>query len=588
MSIFLKCIKVENFKSYGNMTTIPVSNLSVLMGANSSGKSTALQTLLVIKQTYECNSPYIDLLLSGKFVTLGDFCDTINDESRGYFSFGLVVESDSEQENYGDNSQMGITWKFVGTPQNEAKLSEMKFDYLQDNIKLVCVEDHRFQVFVNEKITPIALKINNLKLQNVYVNYNHEFNDLFYDFLNDMLKWLFPGKKMGTLEKKELVSLVTVEKLYYELLGRVKNIKRRDDSTVGEIIDKYVGRIIEDIDKYSKCQFPYNRSYGYMPNEIKENLLYSCISSHEDLDMLEHLLSKYEQALSNSIKKNQINSYDSIEEVDLSMLYTLGRGEKDRSTEADLISETFRSYKQVFNSIIRNIFYLGPIREKPQGLYNVGFEQVPKYVGPTGAYFASVLLRENKIQDYFLPNGEDESISLLDALDEWVNHLNVASEVKVEKKNSFGFSVSISNTQRRKSDIMNVGIGTSQVLPVLITGLLSEKGEYLLFEQPELHLHPYSQSRLADFFVELVKRGRKIIVETHSEYFILRLRYQILVNKISEKDIVVNFFQNSGFTNISQGILSGYGNLQYPDDFRDETQRLLDDIMKASLEKREH
>ena len=78
--------------------------------------------------------------------------------------------------------------------------------------------------------------------------------------------------------------------------------------------------------------------------------------------------------------------------------------------------------------------------------------------------------------------------------------MNIASEISVEQKNSFGFSVSVKNIQYKKSDIMNVGIGTSQVLPVLISGLLSEKNEILMFEQPELHLHPYSQSRLADFF----------------------------------------------------------------------------------------
>lgn len=178
-------------------------------------------------------------------------------------------------------------------------------------------------------------------------------------------------------------------------------------------------------------------------------------------------------------------------------------------------------------------------------------------------------------------------MSLLDALDEWAAHLNVASEIKVEKTNSFGFSVSVLNTQRKKSDIMNVGIGTSQVLPVLITGLLSERGEYLLFEQPELHLHPYSQSRLADFFVELVKRGRKVIVETHSEYFVLRMRYQVLMERIDSDDIVINFFQNKGGTQLSHGTLTGYGNLQYPEDFYDETQRLLDDLMHAALMKRE-
>jgi predicted ATPase len=243
-------------------------------------------------------------------------------------------------------------------------------------------------------------------------------------------------------------------------------------------------------------------------------------------------------------------------------------------------------YKRVITEILDRIFYLGPIREKPQGLYNVGFETIPKYVGISGAYFASVLLRENKNKNYILPNGEFEKMTLLEALDEWVAHLDVASQIEVEKKNSFGFSVSISNTQRCKSDIMNVGIGTSQVLPVLITGLLSEEREYLLFEQPELHLHPYSQSRLADFFVELVRNERRIIIETHSEYFVLRLRYQILKNNISEKNVVINFFQNKEGTKISQGVLSDYGNIQYPEDFRDETQKLLDDLLNAALEKR--
>ena len=109
-----------------------------------------------------------------------------------------------------------------------------------------------------------------------------------------------------------------------------------------------------------------------------------------------------------------------------------------------------------------------------------------------------------------------------------MTYLKVASAVDVDKRNSFGFSVSIENIEQIKSDIMNVGIGTSQVLPVLISVLLSEPEELLIFEQPELHLHPYSQSRLADMFVEFCKRGRKIIIETHSEYFLLRLRYHIV------------------------------------------------------------
>ena len=66
-----------------------------------------------------------------------------------------------------------------------------------------------------------------------------------------------------------------------------------------------------------------------------------------------------------------------------------------------------------------------------------------------------------------------DKCTLSEALAEWLVYLNIASSVSVDKKNSFGFSVSIENMEQVKSDIMNVGIGTSQVLPVLISVLFS-------------------------------------------------------------------------------------------------------------------
>ena len=85
MEIILKGIEIENFKSYVTKQCIDISDLSVLLGANSSGKSTALQALLAMKQTMECNSPDEELLLSGKYVALGDFDDVISDRTKEYF-----------------------------------------------------------------------------------------------------------------------------------------------------------------------------------------------------------------------------------------------------------------------------------------------------------------------------------------------------------------------------------------------------------------------------------------------------------------------------------------------------------------------
>lgn len=70
----------------------------------------------------------------------------------------------------------------------------------------------------------------------------------------------------------------------------------------------------------------------------------------------------------------------------------------------------------------------------------------------------------------------------------------------------------------------DVGIGISQVLPVLVMAYGSNK-KMLAMEQPEIHLHPALQAELGDVFIEsaLGERQNTFILETHSEHLILRL-----------------------------------------------------------------
>lgn len=580
MSLNLKQIIINNFKSYSKETTIDMNDLTIFMGANSSGKSTALQVLLAIKQTVECNSPGVDLLLSGKYVMLGDFREILNDKSNESISIGIGVQSDEPGDEY-EESIKKIIWKFdrVDTSNQHVGLSSIKVHMDNDVIDYQRREEDLFHIIINNEETRVEVRVNNLILKEYFILYDGCFNEKYIDFINQIIVCLFGEKTILSLNRDSMCAIDGFSEffavLYRKTRGEHGNVRKECMETAQQVIDL--------MKEYSKEQFPLNNHIiSPVPIELVVQILAANISINDKQQDILNIIKEYKQIL--KTEKERTFRYDKRGEFPNHLFYHTNT--QDRQHILELIRFTDSIYQDALNDVIGNIFYVGPLREKPQGLYNLGFETIPKYVGATGAYFASVLLSNKQEQKYIFPDGKVEVATLTEALDEWALHLNIASEINVKENNAFGFSVAISNTQNRDSDIMNVGIGTSQVLPVLITGLLSEKGEVLIFEQPELHLHPYSQSRMADFFVELCRNGRKIIVESHSEYLILRLRYHLASDSIDASNLQIDLFQNNDGTSVQEGKLSGFGEITYPDDFKDETQQLLKELFRA-VSKRE-
>ena len=583
MGLLLKKIIIENFKSYGIQAEIDISDLSLFLGANSSGKSTAIQALMALKQTIECNSPGIELLLCGKYVTLGDFNDVINNKEQGFFTIGVLLISEDENENTGGITECRIKWRFVKDIENAGvKLEYISIEYNKNHIVLCSEQMGNYRVYVDEKMTELSVSIINLSIKKLVMHFDESFNMLYKEFIDSIIKIIF-GNKSRRVDSKYPVSLRESESMYYYLMQRRKRDNRITRISTKDA-DGVATNIVNLLDKYSEMQGKYAKDFTELPTDLKKEILSSAIADSGNKEKFEKIYRDFSEKL----EKYDRPSLDKWEgHCILPGNYLSLSDGKNTTKDISGVRFSLDIYQNFQREILKRIFFLGPIRENPQGLYNIGFDTIPKYVGPTGAYFASVLLHQNKTKEYFFPNNETDTVTFLEALDEWMLHLNVASKVTVDRNNSFGFSVSVANIQNKTSDIMNVGIGTSQVLPVLITGLLSEPNEVLIFEQPELHLHPYSQSRLADFFIELVKNGRKVIIETHSEYIILRLRYHVLTERIESDRIAINFFQNKEGTKVKRCEISGFGNLDYPEDFHDETQELLNELMNAALTKRE-
>ena len=82
-------------------------------------------------------------------------------------------------------------------------------------------------------------------------------------------------------------------------------------------------------------------------------------------------------------------------------------------------------------------------------------------------------------------------------------------------------------------DFEDVGVGISQLVPILSASLAENKFGYIAMQQPELHLHPAIQVVLGDLFIELAWKDENahlesiFLVETHSEHLLLRLLRRI-------------------------------------------------------------
>lgn len=88
----------------------------------------------------------------------------------------------------------------------------------------------------------------------------------------------------------------------------------------------------------------------------------------------------------------------------------------------------------------------------------------------------------------------------------------------------------------------NIGFGISYVLPIIVSGLIAERGSMLIVENPEAHLHPAGQSHIGQFLAQMAASGLQVIVETHSEHVINGIRIAILKNLISNESVSINFF----------------------------------------------
>jgi predicted ATPase len=123
--------------------------------------------------------------------------------------------------------------------------------------------------------------------------------------------------------------------------------------------------------------------------------------------------------------------------------------------------------------------------------------------------------------------------------------------------------------------IADVGLGVSQILPVLVALHAAKPGQIVYLEQPEIHLHPRAQMALAEVLAAAANRDMILVVETHSSILLRGIQTAVAQGKLSADKVSLNWFkrnENSGQTECIAGQLDKSGAFgDWPEDFDEIT-----------------
>lgn len=87
----------------------------------------------------------------------------------------------------------------------------------------------------------------------------------------------------------------------------------------------------------------------------------------------------------------------------------------------------------------------------------------------------------------------------------------------------------------------NIGAGISYIATIIIAALSAKQGNILIIENPEIHLHPKSQAMMGKFLSFIASRGIQVIVETHNDHFINKVRYQVFRKELASSDVIIHY-----------------------------------------------
>lgn len=528
-----------NYKAFESFQ-LDLKPLTILLGANSCGKSAILNSFLMLAQSIETSSrTETPFRLNGNRVGMGG-------------SLNVIKDKDSENI---------LSFAFEFDDQTSIK-SQI------DAAKRECVETH----FAFSRYIFQSLRRNKFLYDKVFPLLN-ELEESYYSHDS------FNNRQLKKISSK-ICSIIRIYRANKDdITVRTKLVHSKvlsdflDNVSYQRINDCLNGVLTVPLSKLAaqkiSFKFSYNKRKDYLhiveaklTNKIDEVILCVKIERQNEIELSSDIINN--DILRRS--KNDIKNF-----IDFNSLIVFNNDSGVRSSPGSYFSESinpvavyfskvlaasFKELKKSFHGV--NINHVSPLRALPQRYYLLDKAIYHNQLNALdGTELAEVLKNNEHIKD---------------SINELLSEFNIA--VEVEKVNDIIHKITV-NQDAVNLELTDVGFGISQVLPILVQAYLSPAYSITIIEQPEIHLHPKMQAWLTDALIKIALTSfKKFVIETHSDALVRRLRLRIVDedNPLTEQDLAMYYLERDKLgnkTNIRRIPVSPDGDITWPSEFMD-------------------